>query len=142
MVCKRLQKIFKKFLKNSKKENRLKKVNNKNQAKTGHIVRDSSHEWSFEVWKKQALFLCKRGNLETELLLKNYINSIKISLPIDNNNKNIKQKTQLIDQLFLESEQNLFHWLLNSQPSSTNPVLDVPEHYLQLITEIRDNYLK
>lgn len=117
-------------------------MNKQKSSKTSFEVKDSDQEWSFEAWQKKALFLCKRGNLETELLLKNYIHSMNNSLPIDKNKELIKQKTQLIDQLFLESEQNLFHWLLNSQPSSTTPVLEVPERYHQLITEIKDNYLK
>lgn len=118
------------------------KMNKKKLSKKKFETKNSDQEWSFEAWQKKALFLCKRGNLETELLLKSYIHSINTSLPIDKNRESLKQKAQLVDQLFLESEQNLFHWLLNSQPSSTTPVLDVPERYHQLITEIRDNYLK
>ena len=37
----------------------------------------------FETWLKRALFLSKRGNLETELLLKSYIISLKQLLPIE-----------------------------------------------------------
>ena len=107
----------------------------------------NSQTWSFKDWQKRALFLCKRGNLETELLLKSYIHSLNDSLPVDINGnlifseKKLIQKTELINALFLESEQNLFHWLLESQSSLTKPVSPVPERYLKLIQEIRDNYL-
>jgi len=101
----------------------------------------SHSDWSFELWQKKALFLCKRGNLESELLLKSYIHSLKEPLPIDNEEEIIKNKTQLIDQLLLETEQNLFHWLLNVQNSTTTPVNPIPSQFLHLIKEIRDNYL-
>ena len=98
-------------------------------------------DWSFETWQKRALFLCKRGNIETELLLKSYIHSLNPMLAIEN-----KEKIHLIEQFFLESEQDLFNWLLNSHQTNQNKqiieVIPAPEPYHQLIREIRDNYLK
>lgn len=89
--------------------------------------------WSFTAWQKHALFLCKRGNLETELLLQSYINSLNPRLP--------NEKIELINSLLQESEQNLFHWLLLTKPSNTKPVSPVPNDYVELISEIRHNYL-
>ena len=109
--------------------------------KTCTHSRPSHTDWSFELWQKKALFLCKRGNLESELLLQSYIHSLKEPLPIDNEEEIIKNKTKLIDQLLLETEQNLFHWLLNVQNSTTTPVKPIPSHSSLLIKEIRDNYL-
>ena len=88
---------------------------------------------SFIAWQKHALFLCKRGNLETELLLKSYINSLKPRLA--------NEKIELINNLLQESEQNLFHWLLLTKSSNSKPVSPVPSGYVELISEIRDNYL-
>jgi len=97
---------------------------------------------TFELWQKKTIFLCKRGNLETELLLQSYIHSLNSLLTVDNKQETIKNKTQLIDQLLQETEQNLFHWLLNMQNSASTPVNPIPPHFLPLIKEIRDNYLK
>jgi len=88
---------------------------------------------SFKVWQKHALFLCKRGNLETELLLQSYIHSLKPNLP--------NEKIELINNLLQESEQNLFHWLLLTKSSNSKPVSPLPNGYVELISEIRDNYL-
>lgn len=109
-----------------KSQNNFHKVNN--QALTS-----PSGEWSFTAWKKHASFLCKRGNLETEELLKSYIHSLKPTLP--------NEKIELINNLLQESEQNLFHWLLLTKSSNSKPVSPLPDGYIELISEIRDNYL-
>lgn len=88
---------------------------------------------NFTNWQKKTLFLCKRGNIETELLLQDYIQSLTPSAPSAQKN--------LIDALLNESEQNLFHWLLGTQNSTIKPVEPVPDQYLSLISEIRHNYL-
>lgn len=111
-----------------------------NKDKQNTISNSIQQAWSFETWQKRALFLCKRGNIETELLLKSYIHSLNPMLAIEN-----KEKIYLIEQFFLESEQDLFNWLLNSQLTTQDKqnfsVTPAPEHYHQLIREIRDNYL-
>lgn len=80
-------------------------------------------------WLNQALFLCRRGNLECELLLSSYA-------PIAAHEAETRT---LFMQLLLESEDDLFAWLLAS------PVCDcvspAPLHYRALILAIRNNYL-
>lgn len=88
---------------------------------------------TFITWQKRCLFLCKRGNLETELLLQSYIHSLKPPLAVE--------KKELIDDLLQQSEQDLFHWLLLTQTSNIKPVRPLPNAYLELIHQIRDNYL-
>ncbi|BCN93268.1 hypothetical protein THMIRHAM_10530 [Thiomicrorhabdus immobilis] len=99
----------------------------------GHTIETPESPSEFIIWQKQSLFLCKRGNLETELLLQSYIHSLKPPLAIE--------KVELINQLLQESEQNLFHWLLLVEASNLQSVRPLPKVYLQLIDEIRDNYL-
>jgi len=106
---------------------------NKLDSVNDHTPQEGIKACSFSVWQKHALFLCKRGNLETELLLKSYIHSLKPSLP--------NEKIELINNLLQESEQNLFHWLLLTKSSNSKPVSPVPSGYVELIFEIRDNYL-
>jgi len=93
----------------------------------------TAREWSFEHWQKHCRFLCKRGNLETELLLQDYVDSIKPGLAIE--------KYLLIEEFLSENDQDLFHWLLLTESSSIKPVKPTPNAYLALVSEIRDNYL-
>lgn len=92
----------------------------------------------FENWCKKTLFLAKRGNLESELLLVDYINK----LPYAISNKN----AVLFREFLAENDQNLFCWLMRFDPKATS---NVPSHstlpppkYLSLVKEIRANYLK
>ncbi|MEA1989220.1 MAG: succinate dehydrogenase assembly factor 2 [Pseudomonadota bacterium] len=110
----------------NKSQNKFDSINN-------HTPQGGIKTCSFKVWQKHASFLCKRGNLETELLLQNYIHSLKPSLP--------NEKIELINNLLQESEQNLFHWLLLTKSSNNKAVSPVPNGYVELISEIRDNYL-
>ncbi len=92
----------------------------------------------FENWYKKTLFLAKRGNLESELLLVDYIN--KLPNAISN------QDATLFRELLDENDQNLFCWLMTFDPKETsktptNSTLPPPK-YLSLVKEIRANYLK
>ncbi|WP_399323272.1 succinate dehydrogenase assembly factor 2 [Thiomicrorhabdus lithotrophica] len=112
--------------------NHNKSVNNLN-SPNDYTPQGGIKARSFISWQKHALFLCKRGNLETELLLQSYIHSLKPTLT--------NEKIELINNLLQESEQNLFHWLLLTKSSNTKPVNPLPNRYVELISEIRDNYL-
>ncbi|HIE39916.1 MAG TPA: succinate dehydrogenase assembly factor 2 [Thiomicrorhabdus sp.] len=96
----------------------------------------------FEIWRKKSLFLAKRGNLESELLLADYINKLP--------NRISSQNAALFREFLEENDQNLFCWLMTFDPrvtantaqniplSSTPP----PDKYSTLVKEIRANYLK
>lgn len=88
-----------------------------------------------ELWRKKALMLSKRGNIETELLLVKYIEDLASPTA---------QKRILLEQFLNENDQNLFNWLIHPD-EAVNGVSDalneVPTHYKALITEIRDYYL-
>lgn len=105
----------------------------KSKTCASNAATQNDQAWSFQHWQKQLLFLCKRGNLESELLLKPYILSLKPTIK--------SNQTQLIERFLSETEQDIFHWLLLTKPSNSKPVSPTPQHYKQLIKEIRDNYL-
>lgn len=89
---------------------------------------------SFEHWQKRMLFACKRGNIETELLLLKFIQKLN---PAEYPQRN------LIESLLNESEQDLFHWLI--KPQQTRQLAHhatPPEKYHTLISEIQNVYLK
>ncbi len=96
----------------------------------------------FENWRKKSLFLAKRGNLESELLLADYINKLP--------NRISNQNAILFRELLEENDQNLFCWLMTFDPSiTTNTAQSTPlnsthppDKYSALIKEIRANYLK
>lgn len=81
-----------------------------------------------DLWRKKALVLSKRGNIETELLLTNYVESLSRPTP---------QKRLLLEAFLNENDQALFNWLLKGEGSE----IEMPGHYQSLIREIRDNYL-
>ncbi len=87
-----------------------------------------------QAWLNRLAFQCKRGNLETELLLAAYLPQLE-QQPIE--------QQQLFEQLLQESDQSLFYWLLPQQlaasPKPGNQL--IPDKYRRLIAEIRDNYL-
>lgn len=84
-----------------------------------------------QAWLNRILFLCKRGNLETELLLSAYAPTL-IEAP--------NAQKQVFESLLEQSDQHLFAWLLNTQDAnSLNP--SVPAEYRLLIQAIRNNYL-
>lgn len=81
-------------------------------------------------------FQCKRGNLETELLLIAYVE--KCIKPIFDQS----EKTVLFEALLNESDQALFNWLLPHSPETKNQAMSViPVQYRTLIADIRNNYL-
>ncbi|BBP46042.1 hypothetical protein THMIRHAS_14150 [Thiosulfatimonas sediminis] len=88
----------------------------------------------FDIWRKRTLFACKRGNIETELLLLAFIQQLN---PITNDQQ------RLIDAFLNENEQDLFHWLIKPIKS---PRLahhsQAPQNYHGLISEIQQVYLK
>jgi len=90
-------------------------------------------------------FQCKRGNLETELLLIAYIDKLAMQSA---------ERKICFENLLNESDQALFNWLLphtlqrplsnknSPQDSMQNtPISSIPEQYRTLIADIRDNYL-
>lgn len=96
----------------------------------------------FELWRKRILWQCKRGNLETELLLDHYIKQLEPIAP---------PQQQLIEQLLAESEQDLFHWLMGEDAATsrqdsphlrTATVIKSPikTQYLPLIADIKTSY--
>lgn len=84
-----------------------------------------------QAWLNRILFLCKRGNLETELLLSAYAPSL-IKAPAS--------QKQLFEFFLQESDQHLFAWLLNPHDSDSPQPSTRPE-YRALILTIRNNYL-
>lgn len=88
----------------------------------------------FVIWQKRMLFACKRGNIETELLLANYISELK-QAPLSLRSR--------IETLLNETEQDLFHWLIRpvEEPKLSHHTCP-PPNYLQLIAEIQKVYLK
>ncbi|MBO1926872.1 succinate dehydrogenase assembly factor 2 [Thiomicrorhabdus sp. 6S2-11] len=95
---------------------------------------ESNSVESFQIWQKRMLFACKRGNIETELLLNRYISKLEKASP----------KLRIHIETFLsENEQDLFHWLI--KPSSIPYQAHhstTPTHYLTLISDIQKVYLK
>ena len=89
--------------------------------------------YEFDHWRKKSLFLAKRGNLESELLLAKYLNTLDKEINIE--------KAHLFRELLSENDQNLFRWLMTFDPKSPHETVQSPEKYLTLIQEIRKNYL-
>ncbi len=93
---------------------------------------------AFKQWRKKSLFLAKRGNLESELLLVKYLQTLP--------GKITTQKANLFRELLSENDQNLLNWLIHTESSnplySTPPPPKIPHKYFSLIKEIRINYLK
>jgi len=87
-----------------------------------------------QAWLNRIRFQCKRGNLETELLLIAYVEKM-LCLPSD-------QKI-LFENLLNESDQFLFYWLLphTLQNTESQHIHSIPQQYQPLIADIRDNYL-
>lgn len=86
-------------------------------------------------------FQCKRGNLETELLLVAYIEKLA---------DQPAEQIRCFENLLTESDQDLFYWLLpqsmatqdlQQKPTKNKANNRVPAQYQNLIADIRDNYL-
>ena len=89
---------------------------------------------AFQNWRKKALFLAKRGNLESELLLVAYIEELDETVS--------EQETTLLEALLSENDQNLFCWLMKYNPKAPHDEVIPPAEYQPLIQTIRANYLK
>jgi len=99
-------------------------------SSTKHTILDDNE---FKNWRRKSLFLAKRGNLESELLLEKYLNDLEnISI----------EKAKLFRELLSENDQNLFRWLMTFDPKMPHEAVRPPNKYLTLIQEIRENYLK
>ncbi|MDG6773105.1 succinate dehydrogenase assembly factor 2 [Thiomicrorhabdus sp. ZW0627] len=85
-----------------------------------------------QAWLRRMLFLCKRGNLETELLLSAYSLTLLHACEADR---------RLFEQLLLESDQALFNWLLKDPSANNVTGHEIPTCYQGLIDAIRNNYL-
>ncbi len=68
------------------------------------------------------VWACRRGMLELDVLLGNFLKEVFVSLPI--NEKNI------FIQILNENDQDLFNWLMKKE-EPTNP------HFLLIIKKIR-----
>ncbi|MDA3806916.1 MAG: succinate dehydrogenase assembly factor 2 [Thiomicrorhabdus sp.] len=88
----------------------------------------------FEAKRRKLLFLCKRGNLESELLLIAFVETLDLQLS--------PEKNQLFETFLSESDQNLLCWLLKHNPQAPTEKVGIPTEYQALIEEIRLNYLK
>jgi succinate dehydrogenase flavin-adding protein (antitoxin of CptAB toxin-antitoxin module) len=88
----------------------------------------------FEAWRRKLLFLCKRGNLESELLLITFVETLNLQIS--------PEKNHLFETLLGENDQNLLCWLLKHNPQAPSEKLEIPCEYQALIEEIRLNYLK
>ena len=102
---------------------------------------DSSSQAGLKADLNRLKFQCKRGNLETELLLVAYIEKL-----VDKS----AEQVRCFENLLTESDQDLFYWLLkksiatqnSQQNTSKNQAYGgVPEQYQNLIADIRNNYL-
>ncbi|GKT12412.1 MAG: antitoxin CptB [Thiomicrorhabdus sp.] len=89
---------------------------------------------AFQNWRKKALFLAKRGNLESELLLVAYIDSLDQTISTE--------QIEIFEALLSENDQNLFCWLMEFNPKAPNDSVTPPAEYLSLVKIIRTNYLK
>ncbi|MCF6253133.1 MAG: succinate dehydrogenase assembly factor 2 [Thiomicrorhabdus sp.] len=87
----------------------------------------------FNNWRRKSLFLAKRGNLESELLLAKFLEDL---------NEISTEKAQLFREFLSENDQNLFRWLMTFDPKTPHEAVRPPDKYLALIQEIRENYLK
>ena len=87
-----------------------------------------------EATRRKLLFLCKRGNLESELLLVAFVETLDLQISPERN--------QLFETFLTESDQNLLCWLLNHNPQAPTEKTNIPSKYRALIVEIRLNYLK
>ncbi len=88
----------------------------------------------FEARRRKLLFLCKRGNLESELLLIAFVETLDLQIS--------PEKNQIFEALLDESDQNLLCWLLKHNPQAPTEKVGIPSEYQALIEEIRLNYLK
>ncbi|WP_019556606.1 FAD assembly factor SdhE [Thiomicrorhabdus arctica] len=86
-----------------------------------------------EAHRRKLLFLCKRGNLESELLLIAFVEALDLQLS--------PQKNQLFETFLNENDQNLLCWLLKHNPQAPSQTVGIPTEYQALIDEIRLNYL-
>jgi antitoxin CptB len=87
----------------------------------------------FEAWRRKLLFLCKRGNLESELLLIAFVETLNLQISAE--------KNYLFETLLGENDQNLLCWLLKHNPQAPSEKPEIPCEYQALIEEIRLNYL-
>ncbi|MBF6056974.1 succinate dehydrogenase assembly factor 2 [Thiomicrorhabdus heinhorstiae] len=82
-----------------------------------------------ENWKKHALFLCKRGHLETELLLEHYVKTLPQQIKTE--------ETHILFELLNLDDNTLFASLLTSD----QPLPSAHHHLQPLIDAIRRKYL-
>ncbi|MGM0541665.1 MAG: succinate dehydrogenase assembly factor 2 [Pseudomonadota bacterium] len=101
---------------------------------TWHRAQKTALSADFETTRRKLLFLCKRGNLESELLLIAFIETVDWPLS--------PEKIQLFELFLAESDQDLLCWLLKHNPQAPTEKVDIPAKYQALIAEIRLNYLK
>lgn len=74
---------------------------------------------------------CRRGLPEVELLLMAYWQFLANP---STDELNLTEDCQLFEQLLMETDQQLFEWLLSPQQA--------PSHYSGLVERIRSHYLK
>ena len=99
-----------------------------------------THYQNQQACLNRITFQCKRGNLETELLLIAYVE--KCIKPIFDQQPLPSEKIALFEALLNESDQALFNWLLPHSLETENQANSaIPAQYRTLISDIRNNYL-
>lgn len=85
----------------------------------------------FDGHLKALKLSCRRGLPEVELLLMAYWQYLANS---PKQGSEVSEECQLFEQLLMESDQQLFEWLLSPQQA--------PSQYSRLVGRIRSHYLK
>lgn len=76
-----------------------------------------------ELQTKALSNACRRGNAETEMLLKPYVSQLSTA-----------EERELFARLLEQEDQTLFEWLMNEEQS--------PDEFKNLIHNIREHYLQ
>ncbi|MDG6777873.1 succinate dehydrogenase assembly factor 2 [Thiomicrorhabdus sp. zzn3] len=97
-----------------------------------HETPESAYQ-AEQAWLKRMHFQCKRGLLELELLLTNYLPLVL---------QQSKQQQQLFERLLRENDQSLYNWFFPDSASRFAPTpLKTSSDYQALIDSIRNHYL-
>lgn len=98
------------------------------------VSENQSNTLPFNDWLRKMHFLCKRGNLESELLLIAYLDKLDDAITVE--------QQENLESLLQENDQNLMCWLMKFDPKHPNDSVVIPDEYLSLIDDIRTSYLK
>ena len=99
-----------------------------------------THYQNQQACLNRITFQCKRGNLETELLLIAYVE--KCIKPIFDQQPLPSEKIALFEALLNESDQALFNWLLpHSLETENHPTPPTPAQFRTLLRDTPNHYL-